>query len=113
MAEGTASKLIHHAFSASPDASEGALARLLAKKRPLVMGVLNVTPDSFSDGGRYLDPAAAIAQAKLLAAEGADILDIGAESTRPYGGAVRVALDEERQRLEPVLPAVVTLGVPV
>jgi dihydropteroate synthase len=113
MAEGTASKLIHHAFSASPDASEGALARLLAKKRPLVMGVLNVTPDSFSDGGRYLDPAAAIARAKLLAAEGADILDIGAESTRPYGGAVHVALDEERQRLEPVLPAVVALGIPV
>src|ERR1700691_3705286 len=113
MAEGTASKLIHHAFSASPDASEGVLARLLAKKRPLVMGVLNVTPDSFSDGGRYLDPAAAIAQAKHLAAEGTDILDIGAESTRPYGGAVHVALDEERQRLEPVLPAVAALGVPV
>jgi len=113
MADGTASKLIHHAFSASPDTSEGVLARLLANNRPLVMGVLNVTPDSFSDGGLYLDPAAAIAQAKRLAAEGADILDIGAESTRPYGGAVRVALDEERQRLEPVLPAVVTLGVPV
>jgi dihydropteroate synthase len=113
MAEGTASKLIHHVFFASPDASQGVLARLLAKKRPLVMGVLNVTPDSFSDGGRYLDPAAAIAQAKRLAAEGADILDIGAESTRPYGGAVHVALDEERQRLEPVLPAVAALGVPV
>ncbi|MGA8616517.1 MAG: dihydropteroate synthase [Xanthobacteraceae bacterium] len=77
------------------------------------MGVLNVTPDSFSDGGRYLDPPVAITHAKRLAAEGADILDIGAESTRPYGGAVHVALDEERQRLDPVLPAVVALGIPV
>jgi dihydropteroate synthase len=113
MAEGTASKLTHHAFSASPDAGEGVLARLLAKKRPAIMGVLNVTPDSFSDGGRYLEPPVAIAHAKRLAAEGADILDIGAESTRPYGGAVRVAPDEERQRLDPVLPAVVALGIPV
>jgi dihydropteroate synthase len=87
--------------------------RLLAKKRPAIMGVLNVTPDSFSDGGRYLDPPVAIEHAKRLAAEGADILDIGAESTRPYGGAVRVAPDEERQRLDPVLPAVVALGIPV
>jgi dihydropteroate synthase len=113
MAEGTATKLIHHAFSPSSDPGEGLLTRLLAKKQPLVMGVLNVTPDSFSDGGRYVDPAVAIAHAKRLAAEGADILDIGAESTRPYGGAERVALDEERQRLDPVLPAVVALGIPV
>ncbi len=77
------------------------------------MGVLNVTPDSFSDGGRFLDPDAAIAHAQRLAAEGADILDIGAESTRPYGGAVRVPLEEERRRLAAVLPAVVALGVPV
>ncbi len=77
------------------------------------MGVLNVTPDSFSDGGRFLDPAQAIAQAQRLAAEGADILDVGAESSRPYGGAVRVPLDEERERLAPLLPAVVGLGVPV
>ena len=67
------------------------LAQLLAKARPLVMGVLNVTPDSFSDGGRFLDPQAAIAHARRLVAEGADILDVGAESTRPYGGAVRRA----------------------
>jgi dihydropteroate synthase len=86
---------------------------LLEKKRPLVMGVLNVTPDSFSDGGRFLDPAAAIAQAQRLAAEGADILDVGAESTRPYGNAVAVTLDEERSRLAGILPAVVALGVPV
>ncbi|MGD0026268.1 MAG: dihydropteroate synthase, partial [Xanthobacteraceae bacterium] len=77
------------------------------------MGVLNVTPDSFSDGGRFLDPPTAIAHARRLVAEGADILDVGAESTRPYGGAVRVPLDEERQRLDPVLPAVIALGIPV
>jgi len=77
------------------------------------MGVLNVTPDSFSDGGRFLDPQAATTQAKRLAGEGADILDIGAESSRPYGNAVAVPLDEERARLAPILPAVVALGVPV
>ena len=99
----------------SPDPAPGAglLRSLLAKRRPLVMGVLNVTPDSFSDGGRFLDPAAAIAQAQRLAAEHADILDIGAESSRPYGNAVAVPLDEERARLAPILPAVVALGIPV
>jgi dihydropteroate synthase len=89
------------------------LARLLALGRPLVMGVLNVTPDSFSDGGRFLDPAAALEQASRMVAEGADILDIGAESTRPYGGAVAVPSEEEIRRLTPVLPAAVALGVPV
>ncbi|HML06554.1 MAG TPA: dihydropteroate synthase [Xanthobacteraceae bacterium] len=100
---------------ALPRARAGAspLAELLAKARPLLMGVLNVTPDSFSDGGRFLDPQAALAQAQRLIAEGADILDVGAESTRPYGDAVRVALEEERARLAPVLPAVTALGVPV
>jgi dihydropteroate synthase len=99
----------------SPDPAPGAglLRSLLAKRRPLVMGVLNVTPDSFSDGGRFLDPAAAIAQAQRLATEGADILDIGAESSRPYGNAIAVPLDEERARLAPILPAVVALGIPV
>jgi dihydropteroate synthase len=92
---------------------DGVLARLFAKARPAVMGVVNVTPDSFSDGGRFLEPKAAIEQARRLAAEGAHILDIGAESTRPYGDAVRVSLDEERARLAPVLPAVVALGIPV
>src|SRR6202161_1966392 len=96
-----------------PAPGAGLLRGLLAKGRPLVMGVLNVTPDSFSDGGRFLDPAAAIAQAQRLAAEGADILDIGAESTRPYGNAVAVTRDEERSRLAGILPAVVALGVPV
>ena len=96
-----------------PARAGGVLVRLMAKERPLVMGVLNVTPDSFSDGGRFLDPAQAIAHAHRLLAEGADILDVGAESTRPYGGAVRVPADEERNRLARVLPAVVALGVPV
>jgi dihydropteroate synthase len=77
------------------------------------MGILNVTPDSFSDGGHFLAPSAAIAHSQRMAAEGADILDVGAESTRPYGGAVKVAAAEEWLRLEPVLPAVAALGVPV
>ena len=98
-------------------APENVLTQLLAKARPLarplIMGVLNVTPDSFSDGGRFLQPPAAIEQARRLVAEGADIIDIGAESTRPYGGMRPVALDEERERLEPILPAVATVGVPV
>jgi dihydropteroate synthase len=89
------------------------LARLLALGRPLVMGVLNVTPDSFSDGGRFLDPASALEQASRMIAEGTDILDIGAESTRPYGDAVAVSSDEEIRRLTPVLPAAVAMGVPV
>jgi dihydropteroate synthase len=89
------------------------LGRLLAKRRTLVMGVINVTPDSFSDGGHFLEPQAAIAQARRLAAEGADILDIGAESTRPYGGAVRVTLEDERARLQPILSEVIALGCPV
>jgi dihydropteroate synthase len=101
-------------FSApGPAPGDDVLARLLAKQRPLVMGVLNVTPDSFSDGGSFLDPQAAAAHARRLAAEGADILDVGAESTRPYGGAVRVPLEEERARLKPILSAVIALGVPV
>ncbi|MFL5095140.1 MAG: dihydropteroate synthase [Xanthobacteraceae bacterium] len=77
------------------------------------MGILNVTPDSFSDGGRFIDPAIAIAHARRMVAEGADILDLGAESTRPYGGAVAVSLEDELARLESVLPAVIDLGVPV
>jgi dihydropteroate synthase len=89
------------------------LARLLALGRPIVMGVLNVTPDSFSDGGRFLDPAVAIDHARQMVAQGVDILDVGAESTRPYGGAVAVPSEEEMRRLAPVLPAVAALGVPV
>lgn len=77
------------------------------------MGILNVTPDSFSDGGRFLDPERAIAQAKRMIAEGADSIDIGAESTRPYGGAVPVSAEEELARLAPVFRNVVDLGTPV
>jgi dihydropteroate synthase len=89
------------------------LAGLLARGHPLVMGVLNVTPDSFSDGGRFLDSQQAIAQAERMIGEGADIIDIGAESTRPYGGATPVSQDDEIARLRPVLAAVVKLGTPV
>ena len=89
------------------------LERLLALGRPIVMGVLNVTPDSFSDGGRFFDAATALDQARRMVAEGADILDIGAESTRPYGGAVAVPIEEEIRRLAPILPTAVALGVPV
>lgn len=76
--------------------------------RPVVMGVLNVTPDSFSDGGRFADPRAAVEQARRLADEGADIIDIGPESTRP--GAERIGPDEQIARLAPVLPEVARLG---
>ena len=65
------------------------------------MGIVNVTPDSFADGGRYLDPAAAVRHARALAAEGADLLDVGAESTRP--GSPGVPATQERARLLPVL----------
>jgi dihydropteroate synthase len=88
------------------------LARLLGLRRPLVMGILNVTPDSFSDGGRFREVDAALAQAQQIILQGADILDIGAESTRPYG-ATPVVLEEELARLRPLLPAIVDLGAPV
>jgi dihydropteroate synthase len=89
------------------------LGRLLARGRPAVMGILNVTPDSFSDGGQFVAPAGAIGHARRMAADGADILDIGAESTRPYGGQKPVSLEEELARLKPVLGEVVRLGLPV
>lgn len=72
-----------------------------AMKRPLLMGVVNVTPDSFSDGGRFLDPAAAVAHGLRLVEEGADILDIGGESTRPGGDPV--SADVELRRALPVI----------
>jgi len=83
----------------------------LSLDRPLVMGILNVTPDSFSDGGHYVSPDLALAQAKRMIAEGADFIDIGAESTRP--GAEPVDPDLELRRLSPVLEALVPLGVPI
>ena len=99
--------------SARDENGANPLARLLALGRPAVMGVLNVTPDSFSDGGRFLDPSIAIEQSQRMVAAGADVLDIGAESTRPYGGAVPVPVEEEIRRLAPVLPRAVGLGIPV
>ncbi|MCB1412932.1 MAG: dihydropteroate synthase [Xanthobacteraceae bacterium] len=88
------------------------LRSLVARPFPVVMGVLNVTPDSFSDGGDFLAPDKAIAQAQRMIADGADIIDVGAESTRPYGSRP-ISAGEEMRRLEPVLREVVRLGVPV
>lgn len=78
--------------------------RALDLSRPVLMGILNVTPDSFSDGGHYLAPAAALAQARRLHAEGAGMIDVGAESTRP--GAAAVSLQEELDRTLPVVEAI-------
>lgn len=79
--------------------------------QPRVMGIVNVTPDSFSDGGRHADAASAVAHCDTLLREGAHILDIGGESTRP--GARTPSAEEELQRVLPVLRHAVTLGVPV
>jgi dihydropteroate synthase len=85
---------------------------LLSRPSPAVMGVLNVTPDSFSDGGQFMAPDRALAQARRMIAEGADIIDIGAESTRPYG-AKAISAGEELKRLQPILADIVSLGIPV
>ena len=77
--------------------------------RPSVMGVLNVTPDSFSDGGRFVDPGVAVDHGRRLAAEGAVLVDVGGESTRP--GAAPVSADEELARIEPVLDGL--RGLPI
>jgi dihydropteroate synthase len=90
-----------------------ALAHLLSQNRPVIMGVLNVTPDSFSDGGQFAEPQDALRQAQKMIEDGVDIIDIGAESTRPYGGSKPVTLEEELSRLQHVLPTVVQMGVPV
>jgi dihydropteroate synthase len=89
------------------------LQTLMSRPYPAVMGVLNVTPDSFSDGGQFIAPDRALAQARRMVAEGADIIDIGAESTRPYGGAQPVSADQELERLRPILADIVSLGIPV
>src|SRR5215475_14115051 len=105
-----------HLTQASGTASTthaSALARLLALQRPLVMGILNVTPDSFSDGGAFLAPDAAVAHVERMITEGADIIDIGGESSRPYGNRVAVSGEEELRRLEFVLPAAVRMAQPV
>jgi len=80
--------------------------------RPRVMGILNVTPDSFSDGGRYLEPDAAIRRALEMVAQGADLIDIGGESTRP--GSDPIPADEEWRRIRPVFEGLArTTGVPL
>ena len=84
---------------------------LIDLKQPKVMGIVNVTPDSFSDGGRFASRDAAIAHCDRLVREGADVLDIGGESTRP--GAQPLPLDEELERVLPIVRHAVTLGVPV
>ena len=84
---------------------------LLELDRPLVMGIVNVTPDSFSDGGKFLPNETAISHGRHLIEEGADLLDIGGESTRP--GAPAVSLQEEMDRVLPVLEALVSDGIPI
>ena len=85
---------------------------LVLGERTLVMGILNVTPDSFADGGLYLDPGAAEAAAVEMQAQGADLIDVGGESTRP--GSEQISEDEEIRRIQPVLQRLVrTLGIPI
>jgi dihydropteroate synthase len=107
------SSSLSDASATAPTTNASTLAGLLALQRPLVMGILNVTPDSFSDGGAFLSSDAAIAHAEQMIAEGADIIDIGAESTRPSPSRVAVSAEEELRRIELVLPAVVRMGRPV
>jgi dihydropteroate synthase len=83
----------------------------LSLDRPLVMGIVNVTPDSFSDGGRHASSSAAVAHGLKLLEDGADILDIGGESTRP--GAAAVDADEELRRVLPVVAGLANCGVPI
>lgn len=85
--------------------------RVLALERPLVMGIVNVTPDSFSDGGRFFDRGAALEHALRLIDDGADLLDIGGESTRP--GAADVPPDAEIERVVPLIEALAGRGIPI
>ncbi len=110
----------HHGVIAASDIPADLRARLVAPRapfagvvldRPQMMGVINITPDSFSDGGRYLEPAAALTRGACMVEEGAAILDLGGESTRP--GAAEVAEDEELRRVLPVVSALATTGVPL
>jgi dihydropteroate synthase len=100
------------ATAATGPAGHPVLSALKSRPYPAVMGVLNVTPDSFSDGGQFAAPERALEQARRMIAEGADIIDIGAESTRPYGSEP-ISADEELRRLRPVLAEIVALGIPV
>ncbi|BAL78132.1 dihydropteroate synthase [Bradyrhizobium cosmicum] len=103
------SSSVPQAGSAGPDV----LRTLLERPIPAVMGVLNITPDSFSDGGEFIAPALALQRARAMIDAGVDIIDIGAESTRPYTGARPVTAADEIARLKPVLADLVALGVPV
>src|SRR4051794_26649640 len=86
--------------------------KLVCSARVAVMGIVNVTPDSFSDGGRFLDPDAAVAQGVAVAGQGADVLDVGGESTRP--GAAPVPADEELRRVVPVVERLAAMtSVPI
>jgi dihydropteroate synthase len=96
---------VRHAVFARPPAPFAGL----TFERPRIMGIVNVTPDSFSDGGKFANFDAAVAQAQMLVADGADILDIGGESTRP--GAAEVPVDEEISRTAPVIAALRAAGV--
>ena len=91
-----------------PAAAPAPLPGFVPRDRTLLMGVLNVTPDSFSDGGRWADPEAAVAHARELIAQGADIIDVGGESTRP--GAQRIDADTEISRVLPVVRALLADG---
>jgi len=93
----------------APIAGWSVTGRVLALDRPLIMGIVNVTPDSFSDGGRFLEPSAALEHARRLIDEGADILDIGGESTRP--GSAAISESDEIARVVPVLEALRKSGV--
>ncbi|HEY5923135.1 MAG TPA: dihydropteroate synthase [Kofleriaceae bacterium] len=93
------------------EGAPGMASTLVAKLPPLIMGVVNVTPDSFSDGGAYLDPAAAIAHGERLLGDGADILDIGGEATNPRAAAVDAA--EEMRRVLPVIEGLATRAATV
>lgn len=103
--------LLEHAEMQSPPLFWQTARFRLGLSRPLVMGIVNVTPDSFSDGGLHHPLAQALARCEQLVAEGADILDIGGESTRP--GATAPASQEEMDRVLPVLAHAVRLGVPI
>ncbi|HWW50073.1 MAG TPA: dihydropteroate synthase [Xanthobacteraceae bacterium] len=97
--------------AASPQAA--AFLALLERPAAAVMGILNLTPDSFSDGGQFAAPDRALAHARQMIAAGADILDVGAVSSRPYDNNVEPPAEEELRRLAPVLRDVVALGLPV
>ena len=83
----------------------------LPASRAAIMGILNVTPDSFSDGGRYVDPAAALAHARAMVAAGADLIDVGGESTRP--NSTRISADEEWGRIGEIVSALAGDGIVV